>query len=55
MSSVTGSVLPNSASSGNGASTPVGAIVGGVIGGLAVIAACIIITVWLIVSAKKNR
>jgi hypothetical protein len=29
--------------------------VGGVIGGLVVISACIIITVWLIVSAKKNR
>jgi hypothetical protein len=53
--SVAGSSAPSGTSSATGANTPVGAIVGGVIGGLIVIAACIIITVWLIVSAKKNR
>jgi hypothetical protein len=54
-SSSTSSLAPSGTPSVTRANTPVGAIVGGVIGGLIVIAACIIITVWLIVSAKKNR
>lgn len=55
ISSVTGSSAPSGTSPATGANTPVSVIVGGVLGGLAVVAVCGTVIVQLIVSRKKNR